>query len=100
MLIMAAILAAIWGGIWAALLQYTDWGHFLAVRRAWLAVVIGVGADLLIMLAILPLTVWLQVCCIIAASAIGIIVRSIANEWREHRANMEAARGDTHTARQ
>jgi hypothetical protein len=100
MIIMAVILAAVWGAVWAALLQYTGWGRFLAVRRAWLAVVIGCGVDLLILLAVLPVALWLQVCTVIAASAIGIIVRSLANEWQDHREQLEAARGHTDPARQ
>ena len=92
---LAIILAAVWGGIWAALLQHTAWGAYLARRRAWLAVVIGVGVDLLILLAVLDPDAWLRTCAIIGASAAGIIIRSIANEWREHREIMEAVRGNT-----
>ena len=97
-LVLCLILALIWGAFWAALLQFTAWGRFMAVRRAWLAVVIGVGVDLLILLALLPITVWLQACAIIAASAIGVIVRSLANEWQDHRELMEAVDGDADQA--
>jgi hypothetical protein len=99
MLIMAVILAAVWGIVWAVVLQHTAWGQFLAARRTWLTVVIGVGIDLLILLAILPITVWLQISVVISASAIGIIGRSLANEWRDHREQLEAARGHTDPAR-
>ena len=100
MIIMACILAAVWGAIWAVILQYTAWGQFLAVRRTWLTVVIGFGVDLLILLAILPVTVWLQVGAIIAASSVGIIARSLANEWQDHSEQLEAARAHTDPARQ
>lgn len=98
-LLLALVLALFWGGIWAALLQFSGWGRFMAVRRAWLCVVIGVGVDLLILLALVTLDAWLQVCAILAASAIGIVVRSVANEWRDHREQLEAARGDADPAR-
>ncbi len=99
MIIMACILAAVWGAIWAVILQHTAWGRFIAVRRTWLAVVIGFGVDLLILLAILPVTVWLQVCAIVGASSVGIIGRSLANEWQDHREQLEAARAHTDPAR-
>lgn len=99
-LILCLILALIWGGIWAAILQHTEWGRFVAARRAWLAVVIGFGVDLLILLVILPVNVWLQVVAIVGASAIAIIGRSLANEWQDHREQLEAARGHTDPARQ
>ncbi len=85
------ILGFVWGIVWAVLLQSTDWGQFLAARRAWLAVVIGVGADLLILVAVLPLPAWLLACAVIGASSVGIVIRSIANEWRDHREQLEAA---------
>ncbi len=99
-LALSLILAGVWGCIWAALLQHTTWGRFLALRRAWLAVVIGIGVDLLILLAVIPLTAWLSICAIIACSAIGIIGRSLANEQRDHREIMEAVRGDAHPDRE
>ena len=54
------LLAAVWGVVWALFLQYHPWGQWLAVRRT-----------------------WLTVAGVIAASSLGIIVRSIANERRE-----------------
>ena len=98
-LILTGVLALVWGAVWAALLQFTGWGRFMAARRAWLAVAIGLGVDLLLLLVLMPVTLWLQVCAIIAASAIGIIVRSIANEWRDHQELMEAVDGDADPAR-
>lgn len=96
-LVLGLVLALIWGGIWAALLQCTRPGRFLAARRAWLAVVVGVGVDLLILLALVPLGAWLIICAVIMASSVGIIARSIWNELREHVDVMEALRGDAHT---
>ena len=84
------VLGLVWGVLWALFLQCTEPGRFLASRRAWLAVVVGVGVDVLILLALLPTGLWLQVCGVIAVSSLGIIGRSLLNEWREH---MELLRG-------
>lgn len=100
MLALCLVLGLVWGGIWAALLQCTRPGRFLAARRAWLAVVIGVGVDLLILLALVPLDTWLIICAVIGVSSVGIIVRSIRNELREQVELIEAVRGgDTDQAR-
>ena len=77
------LLAVVWGALWALFLQYHGWGQWLAVRRTWLTVVLGVGVDLALLLAVLDLATWLTVAGVIGASSIGIIVRSIANERRE-----------------
>jgi|GEM_PF-1691055 len=91
------ILAFIWGCIWAALLQFTGWGKYLAACRTWITVVIGVGIDLLILLAVMPLTAWLNVVLVIVVSSVGIIFRSLGKEWGEHQELMRAARGDSDT---
>lgn len=98
-LTLCLILALVWGCIWAMLLQCTRPGRFLAARRAWLAVVVGVGVDLLILLALMPLTTWLAMCAVIGASSVGIVVRSLRNELREQLDVMEAVRGDTDQTR-
>ncbi|MCB1825205.1 MAG: hypothetical protein KDJ54_11765, partial [Candidatus Competibacteraceae bacterium] len=77
------LLAAVWGVVWALFLQYHPWGQWLAVRRTWLTVVAGVGVDLALLATVLDLATWLTVAGVIAASSIGIIARSIANERRE-----------------
>lgn len=77
------LLAAVWGVVWALFLQYHPWGQWLAVRRTWLTVVIGVGVDLALLALLLDLPTWLTVAGVIGASSLGIIVRSIANERRE-----------------
>lgn len=86
MIPLALTLALIWGAIWAAFLQLTPWGHYLAVRRTWITVVVGVGIDLLLMLLVVPLATWFLIVGIIAASAIGIIARSLYNEITDDRA--------------
>ena len=77
------LLAAVWGVVWALFLQRHPWGQWLAVRRTWLTVVAGVGVDLALLATVLDLATWLTVAGVIAASSIGIIARSIANERRE-----------------
>jgi hypothetical protein len=96
MLFLALILASFWGVLWAIFIQCTTYGRYLALRRTWLTVVVGVGVDLLIMLFVVPLTVWLLVCAIIAASSVGIIARSLYNELRDEQAIEEfhAGRGE------
>jgi len=81
--VLAYIAAGVWGLIWAAVLQYTPIGIFLALKRTWLTVVIGLGVDLLIALAVVPTEVWVKVLVIIAASSLAIIARSLINEWGE-----------------
>lgn len=80
----AAILSAlVWGALWALFLQMHPWGRWLAVKRTWLAVAIGVGVDLAILLLILDPQTWASVSAVIAASSIGVIVRSLYNEHHE-----------------
>lgn len=86
MIFFAVILAGFWGGIWAAFLQWNEYGRYLALRRTWFTVVIGVGVDLLIALLVTPLEVWLVVCAIVTASSLGIITRSLYNEHLDEQA--------------
>lgn len=79
------VLAAMWGVIWAAVLQFSSLGRFLAARRTWLTVVVGLGCDLVLLRALLSTRDWLRVVGLIACSSAGIIGRSIINESREHR---------------
>lgn len=78
-------LALIWGVIWAAILQFTAFGRWLALKRTWITVVIGIGVDGLLALPLLPLTAWLHTAAVVAASSVGIIARSWINEHREDR---------------
>jgi len=82
-------IALIWGGSWALCLQRTSLGRYLAAQRAWLAVIIGVGGDLLLLRLLLPRAAWLRVCAVIGASSAGIIARSILNEHRLHQELIE-----------
>jgi hypothetical protein len=79
----ALLLAAVWGAVWALFLQATTLGRWLAMRRTWLTVVIGVGVDLLILLLVLDWASWATAAAVTAASSVGLIVRSIYNEHAE-----------------
>lgn len=76
------VLALTWGFAWAAVLHFTRWGRWLAVRRTWITVVIGVGVNLLILWGVLERRQWWQVAEVMGFSAIGIILRSILQEYR------------------
>lgn len=88
----AYLLAAIWGVSWALLLQLTTFGRFLARRRTWLTVVVGVGGDLLILLLLLDMQGWLKVATVITLSSLGVIGRSLYNELREDLEALAASR--------
>lgn len=96
MVLFAVILALFWGALWAAFLQCNAWGRYLALRRTWLTVVVGVGIDLLILATVLPLEAWLLMCAVIAASSVGIIARSLYNEHQDEKAveEMHGAGGE------
>jgi hypothetical protein len=79
------LLAAIWGGIWAAFIQFVPLGRFLAQKRTWITVVVGVGVDLAIAKLIIPWEYWKWMGLIIGASSLAIILRSLINEWGEWR---------------
>jgi hypothetical protein len=83
LMLIALILAFVWGGVWAAFLQFTVAGQFLAKRRTWITVVVGVGGDMLIALLCISFGDWARMGMIIALSAVAIIVRSLFNEWYE-----------------
>lgn len=81
--VIALFLAVFWGLAWAAILQFTSWGRWLALRRTWVSVVIGVGVDMLILGFVLSLADWLRLVAVIVLSSIGLIGRSLYNEHRE-----------------
>lgn len=89
MLPFSIILAAIWGALWAAYLQFSRYGRYLSLRRTWITVVIGVGVDLLIALLVMDLRNWLVIVSIVAASSVGIITRAIYNEVKDDAAATE-----------
>jgi Kef-type K+ transport system membrane component KefB len=83
MLLFALFLALVWGGIWAAFLQLHPLGQFLVIKRTWITVVIGVGADLLIALLVVDWMQWALMVAIIGMSSVGIIYRSLTNELKQ-----------------
>ena len=68
--LISPFLALIWGLLWALVLQYVPLGRFLAARRSWLAVVIGIAVDLVLLRPVLSLSSWLRV-----AGVLGRLVR-------------------------
>lgn len=76
-----ALLALFWGAVWAFCLSYFEWGRWLAQHRTWITVVVGVGVDLGILYFAIDWDAWWVVCAVIALSSIGIIARSIAQEY-------------------
>ena len=82
-MIAAVLLAALWGALWALFLQAHPWGRWMAIKRTWLTVVVGVGVDLIILILVLDWQTWATVAAVIAASSLGIIVRSLYNEHHE-----------------
>ena len=78
-------LSLFWGFLWAAVLQFTKLGRFLAEKRTWVTVVIGVGGDLAIALGVVEWDAWWRVALIVVASSAGVIFRSLWNEQREAR---------------
>ena len=73
-------LALVWGGIWALFLQVVPLGQFLARRRTYITVVVGVGVDLALAFFCVPFGVWWKVVAIIALSSLPIILRSWVND--------------------
>jgi len=86
LLLVRLLFALSWGVGLAFFLQRTKLGQYLAVERTWITVVVGVGIDWLIA-AGMDLYTWLVMGGIIAASAFGIIIRSIRNEHKKARKN-------------
>lgn len=82
-IITAALLAAVWGVVWAVFLQQHRYGRWLAVRRTWLTVVVGVGVDLALLLLVLDAHTVATVTAVVAASSLGLIARSLLNEHKE-----------------
>jgi len=83
-------LALAWGIAWALVLQWTRIGQYLAIKRTWITVVVGIGIDLVIALAVIPLQWWCNIALIIVLSSIGIIIRSLINEHRDEREELDA----------
>lgn len=93
MLPFALLLALVWGVSWALFLQFTRLGHFLALKRAWVTVIVGIGADLLIILIFVPFDLWWQIALVIVLSSLAIIYRSLHNELSETEEQLDAYQG-------
>lgn len=89
------VLAAIWGGFVALFLQKTELGRFLADRRTWVTVVVGVAGNLLIMRPLMSEDAWNRVFNVFALSSLGVITRSL---WKEIRFEKEIKYGAEDTA--
>ena len=81
--VLGPILGLFWGAVWAAFLEWVPFGRCLVRRRTWITVVIGVGGDLAIALALVEYEVWQQVALVVAASSAPIILRSLLHEGAE-----------------
>ena len=90
------IFAFFWGCFWAYFLQFTQVGVFLAEKRTWLTVVIGVGFDLLLVGFLMPQKYWLRLNGIIILSSLGIISRSLYNELKETEEFINLIKGNHH----
>lgn len=76
-------LAFVWGAVWASFLQFNRFGRWLALKRTWLTVVVGVGVDLLIVHRLVSTEAWARIVRVIAWSSLPIILRSLLNELSE-----------------
>lgn len=100
MSVLAFILAFVWGVLFSLFLQLHPLGQFLVVRRTWITVVIGGGVNLLIALMVLEFHAWVAMVVIFAFSSVGIIVRSLHNEFECKRGEIDAikdTRGEQET---
>jgi len=88
------LLALIWGFVLAPLLQYVPLGRFLAARRTWITVVIGVGVDLALLALVLAPDTWLLIAAVVGLSSIGIIRRSLVKEYEDHNALLNRKGGE------
>lgn len=85
----AALLAFIWGAVWAVFLQFTPIGRFLAVRRTWITVVIGVGGVMGVAFLFIPADVWWMMLVLFGCASCPIIFRSLYNELLDQKHNLE-----------
>jgi hypothetical protein len=76
----------LWGAAWAVFLQNTRLGRYLAGRKTWTTVIVGVGGTLALAYPVIEEKSWWRICQAFALSSTGIIVRSIVNEQRLERA--------------
>lgn len=78
----------------ALFLQKTAFGRFLADRRTWVTVVIGVAGNLIIMRPLMSDDIWNRVFNVFALSSFGVVARSL---WKEIQFEEEIKRGAENT---
>ena len=93
----AFFLSIIWGITWALTIQFVPPAIYLAQKRTWLTVVVGIGIDMAlgfmaIQDATTPAWAWFFQFIVIALSSVGIITRSLLNEWREQKEIINATK--------
>jgi len=91
-------LGFIWGTLWVLFLKGTEAGRFLALRRTWITVVVGVGGDLFILFWLLDLRSWLMVLAVVTVSSISIIAGSLIDELQDAQDLERVLDGDTDKA--
>ena len=91
-------LGFIWGTLWVLFFKGTEAGRFLALRRTWITVVVGVGGDLFVLLWFLDLRSWLMVLAVFTMSSISIIAGSLIDELREAQDLEKVLDGNSDTA--
>lgn len=78
------LFALIFGLIYAWFLSFTAFGRWLALKRTWITVVIGVGCDLLLVRPVVRCSDdWHRFLFIIGSSSLPIIARSLLIELTE-----------------
>lgn len=81
--VISVVLSVVWGFVWAYVLDHSEWWRWAVVKRTWLTVVIGVGANCAILFVVLPWYYAVVVLVVFASSSIGIINRSLNIERKE-----------------
>jgi hypothetical protein len=90
---LAIILGGIWGALWGLYKHLHPFGRYLATRRTWVSVTIGVAVTLLITLIILPVNLWVRVVIIFAAASAGPIITSLLDELNDEQAIRDVVDG-------
>jgi len=78
--ILFILLELAWGALFALFLQHTRPGKYLAYRKSWLAVVIGVIGTEILSLPVTGTRAVLLSALAFSCSAIGIVARALVNE--------------------
>jgi len=77
---------------YALILQKTKQGQWLAGRRTWLSVVLGVGLVLLASLILIPREHWFIIVGAFGIAGAPICIRSFLNEYHDEKASLNLAR--------